>query len=102
MHLVDAGYRFEAAVYPEVAHSDFEKFGVGHSVLHMMKSVGVIAGEVERFEHGGSMNRDALVAAVNKMLVNTLKLGAHLGMTGDDMAEYVHTKYGIQTAEETA
>jgi hypothetical protein len=93
LELVDRGYQFDPKVYPELEVVDPDKFGVNHSVLHMMKSVGVIAAEAEAFEHGKSMNHAALALATKKMLVNVLKLAAHLGISGDELACYIEETY---------
>ncbi len=93
LDIVDRGYRFEVGTYPELDTTDPYKFGVNHSALHMMKSVGVIAGEVEAFEHGKGMNHDTLVLATNKMLANVLKLAAHIGVSGTQLAEYIDETY---------
>ena len=61
-------------------------FAIRHSVLHMTKTMGMLAAECEAFDHGTSMNVVALREATIKMLANTLKLATDLQMSADELA----------------
>lgn len=60
-------------------------FNVSHSAMHLTKSLGALAAEVERAHHGGSMDKVALERAALKLFVNSLNLARVLGLTGDDI-----------------
>ena len=61
-------------------------FAIRHSVLHMAKTMGLLATECESFDHGTSVNVVALREATIKMLNNTLKLANDLQMSADELA----------------
>ncbi len=61
-------------------------FTVRHSQLHMSKSIGKIAAELEAADHGAVMSVDNLQVATAKMLVNVLKLAEELGMSAEELA----------------
>src|ERR1700735_3764220 len=46
-----------------------QSFAIRHSVLHMAKTMGMLAAECEGFDHGKSMNVVALREATIKMLM---------------------------------
>lgn len=92
MHFIGDRYTFTEEHYPGYDQlSDEQKllFAVRHSALHMMKSVGKIAGEAEAADHGGQMDEESLKVATTKMLVNVLKLAEELDMSGDELASRV-------------
>ncbi len=85
-------YKYNSAAYPGFDAMTPEARGgfiVKHSVLHMSKSVGALAAEAERQDHGGDMNNVALQVACAKMLVNTLSLASACGMTPEELADMV-------------
>ena len=85
-------YTFTPEQYPALKGKTPEQrraFAVNHNVLHMLKSVGRLAGESERYDHGGKMDGDALREGVVKMLINTLKLAEELGLSAQDLADSV-------------
>ncbi len=91
MAFIGERYTFTQDHYPNIDTSPEAKriFAVRHSALHMMKSTGKIAAEVEAADHGGNMDLKALRVATNKMLVNALKLAEELDMTAQDLADGV-------------
>jgi len=94
MAFIGERYTFDKKHYPgfnQILLSPEQQLAyvVRHSALHMMKSTGKIAAEAEAADHGGLMNENDLKIATTKMLVNVLKLAEELGMSGDDLAEYV-------------
>jgi hypothetical protein len=76
--------------YPVLAGATQEQkfaFVVDHSMKHWNKSLGLIAGESERRDHGGEMRIDVLREAGVKILVNALSFLDGIGMRGDDIVE---------------
>jgi hypothetical protein len=69
-----------------------QAFAIRHSVLHMAKTMGLLATECESFDHGTSMNVVALREATIGMLINTLKLANDLQMSADELAAGVGEK----------
>ena len=81
MQLIGERYQFTPENYPELAQlvgAQRTVFAVKHSVLHMMKSLGVIATQGEAADHGDLMDIGVLRIAIAKMLINTLKLAEEL------------------------
>ncbi len=92
MDFINQRYRFNEQTYPGIAepiNAHGGRFAVNHSVLHMNKSLGAIAAQVEAADHGGEMDEAALETATTKMLVNVLKLASELGLTAEDLAAAV-------------
>lgn len=92
MTFIGERYTFTSEFYPTLEGASEEEqiqFAVNHSALHIMKSVGVIAAEVEAADHGGEMDPEKLKTATTKMLVNVLKLAEVLGISGEQLADNV-------------
>ncbi len=88
MDFISQRYQFTPGTYPDLAGLDDDRkqrFAITHSVLHMSKSLGQIAAEAERADHGGQMDGDVLYATTTKMLVNVLKLADELGIRASDL-----------------
>jgi hypothetical protein len=105
MKLVNEGYRFDAESYPSLKYTDVNEtfvFGLSHSLLHITKSVGILAAELEGYDHGGSVNRQLLEEITLKQLVNFLKLASHLGITASQVSDYVREKYGTEQTQDTS
>ena len=67
-------------------------FVVNHSHLHMSKSLGKIATELEIGDHLGyfpHQSEPVVREATIKMFINTLKLAQELGMTAEDLMSAV-------------
>gem|GEM_PF-6014369 len=60
----------------------------------MNKSLGVIASELEKAEHGAPMDHAELKLATLKQLVNVLKLACHLGITVPDIEKHITDQFG--------
>lgn len=96
MTRIDSGYSFSADVYPALRAANLDQqhyFGLVHSLLHMEKSQGKLATELEAYDHGGMMDDTKLCEAACKQLVNTLKLASHLGLSAEDLAYYVQKSF---------
>ncbi len=93
MDFIESKYVFSEENYPSLkgwSEAQRQAFAITHSVLHMNKSVGRIAGECESYDHGGDGPNNAIVReATVKMLINTLKLAEELGMTAEDLAKAI-------------
>jgi hypothetical protein len=78
-----------------VPRTDDEKwvFVISHSLLHMQKSSGVLARNLEAHDHGGTIDDQAVRLSTIKMFINTLKLAEELGMSADDLCKAVHEFY---------
>lgn len=70
---------------------DFEQrhFAIGHSALHLSKSVGRISGELESYDHGAQLNLEELRLNTVKLLMSTLRLASLLALEPDEIAETV-------------
>lgn len=96
MRKIDEKYRFSGDAYPALQMNSAEKqyyFGIAHSNLHMQKAQGTIATELEEADHGGVMSLATLRTATSKQLVNVLKLASHLGLSAEELAEFVEKAY---------
>lgn len=91
---IDLGYQFTNAKYPALNEENEHEFSINHSLLHMNKSLGVMAAEVEKADHGDKMDHSELVLATQKQLVNVLKLACHLGITVPDIKKHISDQFG--------
>ncbi len=92
MEFIGARYIFSAEHYPSLSGRSAEEtraFAINHIHLHISKSLGRIATESERHDHGGSFDDTVIKEATVKILINTLKLAQELGMTADELCETV-------------
>jgi|SRR3989344_3293169 len=93
MDFIGSRYRFSEENYPALAgQSDGQKevFAINHSILHMNKSIGVLAGECEAYDHGRVWPKgDVVKEATVKMLINSLKLAEEIGMTAEEIFETI-------------
>jgi hypothetical protein len=93
--LIGRRWPYDEKNYPGFGALDAGKqrtFIAKHSLLHMNKSLGKIAKEVEAADHGELLNEQMLRIATAKMLVNVLKLAYELHMEPDgieDLAEAI-------------
>jgi hypothetical protein len=101
MNLINSTYVFNEESYPQLKHATSTNqrllFVVNHSLLHMQKSLGVIATQCEKYDHQGvneiENEKHHLELATVKMLINTLKLAEELGMTGEQLSQRVVAFY---------
>ena len=95
MELVDEGYVFDDATYPQLPVDDGDRvhFAIAHSLLHMQKALGAIATELEAYDHGEPLDVVKIHEATCKQLVNVLKLAAVLGITPAQLADYIGVQY---------
>ena len=92
MSFIGACYTFTPEHYPSlegVTPDQKKSFAVSHSVHHMCKSMGKLAAECERHDHGGVMSDAALEKGAVKMFINAVKLIEELGLTAQDLADRV-------------
>ena len=89
MSFIGERYKFNGDSYPKlrgVTDPDAIKaFALSHSLKHMNKSIGVLATESERLDHGGSMSSEALKKGTVKMFINVLKLAEELDITAEEL-----------------
>ena len=86
---IRVSYPFDAAHYPELKGADVRKtleFAVEHSLMHSIKSLGTIAAESERADHGGQMDHGNLYKATAKMVINVLNLANAIGVSAEELA----------------
>jgi hypothetical protein len=84
LQVVGKEFVFTPEKYPELSGADSpdtQRFALGHVQLHMAKSLGTLAAELERAEHGSGMNREVLEIIAAKSLINTLSLAKVLGLS---------------------
>jgi len=92
MPFIAERYVFDSKSYPgfdDLSPAQQRLFMVNHSVLHMNKSLGRIAGEVEAADHGDLIKHEELIVATMKMVVNSLRLAEALGLSPDEVAKRV-------------
>jgi hypothetical protein len=92
MEYIGSRYIFAPEHYSALAGMSSEQgkaFAVGHSTFHMCKSIGKIAAECERFDHGGNLDDAVLKEGVIKMLINVLKLAEVMGISPDDLGSSI-------------
>lgn len=70
---------------------DKKAFALSHSVHHMQKSVGKLAAECERYDHGGKLDDAAIKEGVVKMFINSVKLAEEMGINAEELAASVPT-----------
>lgn len=95
MSYIGTRYTFTPEHYPSLEGVTLEQkkaFAVSHSIHHMCKSMGKLAAECERCDHGGVMSDAALEEGAIKMFINAVKLVEELGLTSQDLAGRV-SKY---------
>ena len=92
MDFIGTRYIFSVEYYPVLQGKSADEtrvFAINHSHLHMSKSLGRLAAESERYDHGGSIDNAVVKEVTVKMLINVLKLAQELGMTADELIEAV-------------
>ena len=91
MDFIGLRYLFSVENYPNISDIESKKiaFAINHSHLHMSKSLGRIATECEKYDHGLDPDYGIVKEATVKMFINTLKLAQELGMTAEQLSEAV-------------
>lgn len=94
MKFIGERYRFTDEEYPSLPllrwHPEKRAgFILKHAVLHMNKSLGVLATEAEAADHGGDIDGQKINSALAKMLISILKLAEERGLTGGRLAALV-------------
>jgi len=64
-------------------------FGIGHLLLHMNKSTGVIAGQLEGCDHGCDLSHEELRVAIVKMVVNSLRMAELAKLTPEEIVRLI-------------
>lgn len=86
-------YEFTTENYPKLKKSitpkDKKIFAINHSLMHMNKATGKIAGELEKNDHGGDIDFSALQEATVKMFINVLVLANEIGIDGKRLCKFV-------------
>jgi len=99
MNLIGSKYVFNKENYPKLDESSPETkmmFAIQHSKNHMDKSIGVIAGVCEEYDHKGNRTHQNIIKveeATVKMFINTLKLAEELGFSADQLFERVEESF---------
>ena len=99
MDLIGSKYVFSKENYPKLNDSNPETkmmFAILHSKNHMDKSIGVIAGVCEEYDHKGQRTHQGITIveeATVKMFINTLKLAEELGFSAEQLFERVERFY---------
>lgn len=105
MDFIGKQYVYDRENYPNmnaVNREEKRAFALTHSVLHMTKTLGRLAGISEEYDHTGQLTSADLDAAKKhtiKMFVNVLKLAEELGLSGDSLARGVFEQYGVSPAD---
>ncbi|MHB8651858.1 MAG: hypothetical protein ACYC8S_01850 [Minisyncoccota bacterium] len=92
MSYIGARYTFTPEHYPPlegVTRDQKKAFAVSHSVYHICKSVGKLAAECERHDHGGAINDAPLKEGTVKMFINAVKLAEELGISAQELADSI-------------
>lgn len=93
MKYIGSRYTFTVHHYPRMATLSSEQermaFALSHSVSHMQKSIGKLAAECERYDHGGELDPSVIKEAVVKMLINVVKLSETMHIDAEELATSV-------------
>lgn len=92
MQYVGERYVFTHEQYPSLQGRSPEErraFAVSHSVYHILKSIGRLAGECEQHDHGRQLDDRVLKEGVVKIFINTLKLAEELGISAGELVDSV-------------
>jgi hypothetical protein len=92
MDHIGARFVFNGSKYPgydELAPAQQQAFVLKHSLLHLNKSVGVIATQAESADHGSSIDTEQVKVATTKLLVSVLALAGKLGMSPQELASKI-------------
>lgn len=85
-------FPFTQEKYPKLDFSTPDRArmsGVEHSLVHITKTGGKLATQVERFHHGGPVSDAELEKEAAKAVVNALNLANALGMSAEQLAEMI-------------
>lgn len=99
INLIGSKYVFNKENYPKMDDSSPETkmmFAIQHSKNHMDKSIGVIAGVCEEYDHKGNRTHQGITKveeATVKMFINILKLAEELGFSAEELFERVEEFY---------
>jgi NTP pyrophosphatase (non-canonical NTP hydrolase) len=96
MDIIRTHWKFNAESYPEIAGMSEEQrqvFAIRHAIIHFAKTAGKAIAVVEGMDHGGSLDAEELKAQTGKMFINTLMMAQLLNLSGEDLAQFVRTKY---------
>src|SRR4051812_38441753 len=82
-------YPFSSEKYkrlkPDARPDEILEFGVRHSLLHMTKSLGVIATVLEKTDHSGVLRDSPLREVTVKSVINALNLANVLGISAEEL-----------------
>ncbi len=82
-------YQFTPQNYPALGHLPGDMrptFVASHALMHMQKSIGALATQVEAADHSGMQPpQKNLREPLLKLMLNCLKLGAEIGLTEHDI-----------------
>ncbi len=101
MSLIDTHYRFDKKTYEtlqaESGTADQFIFGLNHSVVHMMKSSGKIAGIVENYQHKtfpiSEETKEECKDLAKKQVINALKFASHVGFEAEELIQKIQEHY---------
>jgi len=91
-NLIEDNWDFDEKKYPELLGKSEEekvKFALEHGVLHQMKSAGKMAEILEREDHGHDFDREALVTAIRKQIINSVQMAHSAGISIGEIEEQI-------------
>lgn len=93
MEQIESAYPLNDRNYPVRAYAptpnDKMAFDVKHSLFHVQKSAGAIAAACEQYDHGHTLELEAIGQAGVKLFINSLRLLNALGLSAEEIAAAV-------------
>jgi hypothetical protein len=92
MDIIAARYVCSPQNYPALegkTGQEIHDFSMNHAAVHLMKSLGKIAAQLEAQDHGEKLNQEELREATAKMYINALRIAELQGMTADELLRRV-------------
>ena len=92
MDAIASAFVYDETSYPALADRTSEQrqqFALQHSLLHIQKSLGRIAAELETADHGGKANAFKFKEAAIKQVINVLHLATLLGISAEDLHDVI-------------
>jgi hypothetical protein len=94
--VIVSNYRFDSQTYPLINEESAEEtlqFALKHVILHYSKSIGQLATISEKADHSGTIDVEDVKAIVPKLLINTLRLSALIGLADVDLVSSIEARY---------
>jgi hypothetical protein len=92
MAYIASKWTYDAETYPHLEGASAEtvyRFGIYHSVGHLAKTAGSVAGHVDRMDHGQPLDKAALLADLGKGIANYLRIAEHIGLSPEELVHAI-------------